>query len=105
MLQHQHMQLEPRLMERIGQDGKYFLLNLHKVCPVELVTEVRFLSQFGRDMLNQAHIISQTNGAISETTNKMREKFQNLKVFQHLEQKIEPSFSDISFGMPKCPDN
>lgn len=42
-------------MEGIGQDGKYFLLDLHKVCPIELVTEARFLSQSERKrMLDQA---------------------------------------------------
>lgn len=55
MLQHQHMQLEPWLMEGIGQDSKYFLLNLQKVCSVESVTEVRFLSQIRENMLNHAH--------------------------------------------------
>ena len=44
MLQHQHMQLEARLMEGISQHSKYFLLDLYEVWPEELITKRRLLS-------------------------------------------------------------
>ena len=46
MLKHQDVQLEPRLMKCVRQDGKYFLFNGQKVRPVKLIAELRILSIF-----------------------------------------------------------
>ena len=72
------MPIELWLVKGIGQHGNNFLLNLHKVCPVELVRESRFLSQSERKhVIDQTYIYNAIMRAKNETL-----RFKNLKLFQ-----------------------